>query len=122
MPRRLPAPRQGTPDGLTLAALLSRATRLANSAERSAWGFLGAVFGYVVASVAQHYIQVQFLSRGEAATIGFVLFVALHALWSSTATKLRHCLATAEILFVDNLVSKSEYEKMRSRCLRGWTK
>ena len=97
--------------------LRKRIAKLSVTAESQAWGTLGIVIGYIVWS-GLNKAGKPWLTVGQFSFVSYSVAVATYALASRTFFVLRRCLLSARLLFVGEIVTESEYNKMRAKCLK----
>lgn len=100
-----------------LNELRKRASKLAATAESQAWGTIGIVLGYLAWSIWNKNGK-PWLTAGQLCLITYAVAVATYALATRTFFALRRCLLSAKLLFVGEVISESEYKKMRAKCLK----
>src|ERR1700746_2350535 len=117
-------PRKKTPGNvairsLTIAAMIRGANGLAVTAASQALGMVGVVASYLGWSAWAHILKTDpFLSRATICSLGYVAAVAIHAIFSRSTFVAHRCLSAAKMLFVGQRITRPEYYKMRSHCLK----
>jgi hypothetical protein len=98
-----------------VADLFQRASSIITGAEGTACGLLGAVSGYALA----HHLAFTVVSSGVGLPLGFMVGVAIYTLLLPPHRQLFRCLSRIKLGFVDEQITKEEYERLRARCLES---
>jgi hypothetical protein len=98
-----------------IADLFQRASSIITGAEGTAFGLLGGVSGYALA----HYLALGIMGSGVGLPLGFAAGVALYTLLLPPHRQLFRCLSRIKLGFVNEQISKEEYEALRARCLES---
>lgn len=100
-----------------LNELRKRAAKLAATTEAQAWGIIGIVVGYLAWAYWARKGS-PWLSPGQLCLICYAVFVSVFALRVRSFRTLKKCLLSARLLFLGDIITESEYARMRSKCLR----
>ena len=95
--------------------LFVRATNIITGAECTAWGLLGGVGGYCLA----HLAMLGLMGSGVGIPLGFIAGVAVYTIANPTQKQLLNCLTRAKLTFASNLITKKEFDELRSQCFKA---
>jgi hypothetical protein len=101
-----------------LEVLRKKISRLSTTAESQAWGALGMVLGYLIWSIWNKHGK-PWISAGQLCLISYSLAVAVYAILARTLYTLKKCLLSARLLFLGEVITQTEYNKMRAKCLKN---
>ncbi len=97
--------------------LRKRVSKLAATAESQAWGAIAIVMGYIGWSYWNSYGK-PWVPPGQLCLVTYAIGVASYAIVTRSFRSLKRCLVAARLLFLAEIVTESEYNKMRAKCLK----
>jgi hypothetical protein len=100
-----------------LHELRKRVSKLSTTAESQAWGTIGIALGYLCWNLWNKHGK-PWLTSGQFCLIVYSVAVAAYALTARSFHALKKCLLSARLLFLGEVITDSEYKKMRAKCLK----
>jgi hypothetical protein len=97
--------------------LRKKAAKLTTTAESQAYGVIGIVLGYLLWLFWNKHSK-PWITAGQLCLITYSVALAAYALLSRSYFALKRCLLSARLLFLAETVTETEYNKMRSKCLK----
>jgi len=101
-----------------ISLLEKRMGQLKKTACGNAWGIFGSIVGYATGSFWAQVHPNPFLNNVELSTLGYAAFLAFYMVITKSHFGTGRCLSKARLYFIAGDITESEYNRVRSKCLK----